>query len=90
VEEKQVIQAMVAVYPIGQGDYTAVQRAIEQLRARNVSPEVQPMHTQIAGEESDVFAALQAAFAAASTTGAVVMTVTITNACPVGTRAAPG
>jgi hypothetical protein len=41
------------------------------------------MHTEIAGDESRVFDALEAAFQSARQTGAVVMTITVTNACPV-------
>lgn len=42
-----MIQATVAVYALGQADYTAVDEAIERLRATGVDVEVGSMHTQI-------------------------------------------
>ena len=41
------------------------------------------MSTMVTGEAAAVFAALQEAFVSAGATGHVVMTVTISNACPV-------
>jgi microcompartment protein CcmL/EutN len=41
------------------------------------------MSTLVTGAVEDVFAALQAAFTQAAATGHVVMTVTVSNACPV-------
>ena len=78
-----MIQATVAVYPIGQGDYAAVDRAIEQLRHAGLAMDVRAMHTEISGDAATVFAALAAAFRVAAEAGGVVMTVTVTNACPV-------
>jgi len=76
-----MIQATVAVYPLGQADYTAVHQAIEALRGAGLRIDVQSMHTEIAGAEGPVFDALKAAFHAAQQTGAVVMTIAVTNAC---------
>ena len=42
-----------------------------------------PMSTYVTGEAQAVFAALQQAFARASAFGHVVMTVTVSNACPI-------
>jgi uncharacterized protein YqgV (UPF0045/DUF77 family) len=81
-----MIAATLAVYPLGQADYTAVDEAIDRLRATSVDVDVGSMHTQIGGDEASVFAALHAAFRAAAARGAVVMTVTVSNACPVPTR----
>ena len=81
-----MIAATLAVYPLGQADYTAVDEAIERLRAASVDVDVGSMHTQIGGDEASVFAALHAAFRAAAAGGAVVMTVTVSNACPVPSR----
>ena len=47
------------------------------------------MHTEIAGDEDAVFAALQDAFRAAAASGGVVMTVSVSNACPAPARADP-
>jgi hypothetical protein len=40
------------------------------------------MQTELVGDETDVFAAIRAAYDAASPLGATVMAVTISNACP--------
>jgi hypothetical protein len=54
-----MISATLAVYPLGQADYTAVDEAIDRLRATGVTVDVGSMHTQIEGDEASVFAALQ-------------------------------
>jgi uncharacterized protein YqgV (UPF0045/DUF77 family) len=77
-----MIQASVAVYPLQQGGYEAVKRAIDAVRATGVRVEVQAMHSAIAGTQEAVFRALQAAYEAAASLGPTVMTVTISNACP--------
>lgn len=84
-----MIQATVAIHPLGQADYAAVDLAIERLRAGGVVAEVRSMHTEIAGEEDAVFAALQDAFRTAAAHGGVVMTVSVSNACPVPARTDP-
>ena len=84
-----MIQATVAIYPLGQADYAAVDTAIERLRAAGVELEIRAMQTEIAGEDDAVFKALQEAFHAGAARGGVVMTVSISNACPVPTRAEP-
>lgn len=78
-----MIQATVAVYPIGQPDNAAIERAIEALRGAGVVKEVRAMHTELAGDAEAVFGALRDAFRAAASLGGVVMTVSISNACPV-------
>ena len=78
-----MIQATLAVYPLQQAGYEAVHRAIDALRLSDVSVETQRMYTTSAGEQQAVFQALQAAFDAAACLGLTVMTVTISNACPV-------
>jgi uncharacterized protein YqgV (UPF0045/DUF77 family) len=59
---------------------TAVSAA---LRAAGLSPEVGPMSTIVTGDATAIFDALQAAFMQAGALGHVVMTVTVSNACPV-------
>lgn len=78
-----MIQATVAIYPLGQPDDAAIELAIEQLRAAGVVAHVRAMHTELAGSEEAIFAALRDAFEAAATRGGVVMTVSVSNACPV-------
>ena len=65
-----MIQATVAVYPIGQPDVAAVDAALRHLRVPGVELEVRAMQTELLGP-------------ADAETGGVVMTVTVSNACPV-------
>jgi uncharacterized protein YqgV (UPF0045/DUF77 family) len=83
MEKNIMIQATVAIYPLQQADYAAVHRAIDALRLAEVSLNIRAMHTEITGSEGAVFQALQAAYKAAAELGATVMTVTLSNACPV-------
>ena len=78
-----MIQATVAVYPLQQTGYDAVHRAIDALRVSDVNVNVQAMHSVIAGESKAVFQAVQNAYEAAAVLGPTVMTVTVSNACPV-------
>lgn len=78
-----VISAQISVYPLRQDRLTpaidAVRRALE---ARGLHPEIGPMSTLVIGEAKEVFDALQDALVQATTTGQVVMAVTLSNACP--------
>ncbi|GBD24098.1 hypothetical protein HRbin29_01771 [bacterium HR29] len=76
-----MIQATAAVYPLGDAP-GAIEAAIEAVAASGVTYEVRPMQTELRGEPDAVFAAIRAAFDAAAARGGVVMTVTISNACP--------
>ena len=78
-----MIQACIAVYPLGQQNYDAVRRALDALAAADVEVTSGTMNTVISGSEAAVFDAIRAAFAAAAERGATVQTVTISNACPV-------
>lgn len=79
-----IISAQVAIYPLRQDRFTpaitAVSRALETAGLR---PEVGPMSTIVTGEAATVFRALEEAFVQAGASGDVVMTVTVSNACPV-------
>jgi len=44
---------------------------------------VGPMSTIVVGEDALIFAALGDAFAKAAETGEMVMTITVSNACPI-------
>ena len=81
-----MIQATLAVYPLQQSDYEAVHRAIDALRRGNVEVNDGAMNTTIAGAERPVFETLLAAYEAAAECGPTVMTVTVSNACPVSTK----
>lgn len=78
------ISAQVSVYPLRQERLTpAIAAVTTALEARGLSAEVGPMSTRVTGAAESVFAALQEAFLRAAATGEVVMTITVSNACPV-------
>jgi uncharacterized protein YqgV (UPF0045/DUF77 family) len=78
------MSAQLSVNPLRQHHLSpaieAVRRALE---AHSLQPEVGPMSTRVTGAVEDVFAALQEAFTQAAATGQVVMTITVSNACPI-------
>lgn len=79
-----VIGAQVSIYPLRQECLTpAIQAVSQALTEAGLRPEIGPMSTLLAGEAEAVFAALRDAFVGAAATGHVVMTVTLSNACPV-------
>ncbi len=78
------ISAQVAIYPLRQEHLGPAIRAVTAaLTDRGLTPETGPMSTTVTGDADPVFAALRDAFVAATATGEVVMTVTVSNACPV-------
>jgi uncharacterized protein YqgV (UPF0045/DUF77 family) len=78
------ISGQVSVYPLRQEHLTpAIQAVTAALEARGLQTEVGPMSTQVTGAAHAVFAGLEEAFARAAATGHVVMTITVSNACPV-------
>lgn len=77
-----MIQATIAVYPLGEEGFRAIDRAIDAIAATGVEFEVRAMHTELRGEGDIVFRAIRAAYDAAAATSGVVVTVSISNACP--------
>lgn len=78
------ISAQIAIYPLRQERLTPAVEAVRQaLSTHGLQAEQGPMSTYVVGENESVFAALRDAFAQASATGHVVMTVTVSNACPI-------
>jgi uncharacterized protein YqgV (UPF0045/DUF77 family) len=79
-----MISAQIAVYPLRQDRLTPAITAVgAALEAAGLRPEVGRMSTMVTGEAATVFGALSEAFARAGALGHVVMTVTVSNACPV-------
>ena len=76
--------AQIAIYPLRQERLTpaveCVQRALSDHGLTTVPG---PMSTYVAGDAETIFAALKEAFARVSGMGHVVMTVTLSNACPI-------
>ena len=78
------VSAQVAIYPLRQDRLTPVITAVKRrLEAAGLRPDVGPMSTMVTGEAATVFRALEDAFVQAAALGHVVMTVTVSNACPV-------
>lgn len=78
------ISAQVSMYPLRQDHLSPAIKAVQKaLEDRGLQPEVGPMSTLVTGAVEDVFAALQEAFTQAAATGHVVMTITVSNACPI-------
>jgi uncharacterized protein YqgV (UPF0045/DUF77 family) len=79
-----IASAQISVYPLRQD---RLDPAIDMVRSsfvsHNLDPQVGPMSTIVVGDDAVIFAALGEAFAKAAELGAVVMTVTISNACPI-------
>lgn len=79
-----VISAQISVYPLRQERLSpAIDIVRKALEARELHSEIGAMSTIVTGEAKEVFVALQEAFDRAATTGHVVMTVTVSNACPI-------
>jgi uncharacterized protein YqgV (UPF0045/DUF77 family) len=80
-----VISAQLSLYPLRQDHLSlAIQAVTEALQEAGLQPHMGPMSTVVTGEVAPVFAGLQEAFVRAAASGDVVMTVTLSNACPVG------
>jgi uncharacterized protein YqgV (UPF0045/DUF77 family) len=79
-----IVSAQVSVYPLR---LDRLGPAIDMVRAALVShglaPQVGPMSSIVVGDHSAVFAALEDAFGKAAGLGHVVMTVSVSNACPI-------
>jgi uncharacterized protein YqgV (UPF0045/DUF77 family) len=79
-----IASAQISLYPLRQERLgPAIETIRASLAARGLEPQVGPMSTIVAGESELLFAALADAFAKAAEQGEVVMTVTVSNACPV-------
>ena len=78
-----VMSAQVSLYPLRQVSIgPPVREAVRVFHDHNLKTRMGAMSTLMWGEEQEVFAALQEAFQRAAEHGDVVMTVTLSNACP--------
>ena len=76
--------AQISVYPLRQEHFgSAVESVRIALEEHGLTPQVGPMSTTVTGEGGILFAALADAFARVAASGELVMTITISNACPV-------
>lgn len=76
--------AQVAVYPLRQERLSPAIDAVRQALADGaLRVETGPMSTLVVGPSDSIFTALATAFAQVAALGPVVMTITVSNACPV-------
>jgi uncharacterized protein YqgV (UPF0045/DUF77 family) len=79
-----MISCQFSLYPLGVEDLSpAIDAAVAEMRAMGLELDVGPMSTQVTGETGAVFEGLRRAFEAVAGEGHVVMTVTVSNACPI-------
>jgi uncharacterized protein YqgV (UPF0045/DUF77 family) len=79
-----IASAQISVYPLRQDRLgPTIETVRGSLASRGLAPQVGPMSTIVVGEGAVIFAALGEAFEKAAELGEVVMTVTVSNACPV-------
>ena len=79
-----IASAQVSIYLLRQERLgPAVEAVRAALVAHGLEPDVGPMSTVVVGEDAVIFAALGDAYARAAESGHVVMTATISNACPI-------
>jgi len=84
MSESMSASAQLSVYPLRQPHLApAVDAVRDALLGHGLSPQVGPMSTIVSGDVATLFRALADAFAAATARGEVVMTITVSNACPV-------
>jgi uncharacterized protein YqgV (UPF0045/DUF77 family) len=78
------VSAQISLYPLRQDHLSPAIREIQDaLAAAGLDVTPGPMSTLVTGDGAAVFDALKTAFLRAAATGHVVMTATISNACPV-------
>ena len=78
------ISAQVSLYPLRQDHLSpAIREMQDALTAAGLDITPGPMSTLVTGDGAAVFDALKISFLRAAATGHVVMTATISNACPV-------
>lgn len=78
------ISAQVSIYPLRQSHLApAIDRTLEGFRRRGLEVTTGAMSTVIAGDDETLFTALKEAFQQGTAESELVMTVTLSNACPV-------
>ena len=79
-----MISCQFSLYPLGVEDLgPAIDAAVGELKRLGLEVDVGPMSTYITGESEAVFQGLSRAFDAAAGSGQVVLTATLSNACPI-------
>jgi uncharacterized protein YqgV (UPF0045/DUF77 family) len=79
-----MISCQFSLYPLGVEDLSpAIDAAVAEMQALGLELDVGSMSTQVTGETALVFEGLKRTFDVAAREGNVIMTVTVSNACPV-------
>jgi uncharacterized protein YqgV (UPF0045/DUF77 family) len=79
----QQISVQIAVYPLGTNDLMpGIGAFLQVLRRHGVEYEFGPMSTVVRGEQDKVWDALKEGWAAAAAENGTIMTMTVSNACP--------
>jgi len=79
-----VVSAQISLYPLRQDHLSpAIREMQDVLVAAGLDVAPGPMSTMVTGDGVAVFDALKESFLRAAATGHVVMTATVSNACPV-------
>lgn len=79
-----VVSAQISLYPLRQDRLSPPIREMQEaLAAAGLDVTPGPMSTMVVGDGAAVFDALKESFMRAAATGHVVMTATVSNACPV-------
>ncbi len=79
-----MISCQFSLYALGVEDLSStIDAAVAELNRLGLETHVGPMSTYVIGEAETVFFGLRQAFEVAALDGHVVMTVTLSNACPV-------
>jgi len=78
------VSAQISLYPLRQERLSPAIREMQNvLAAAGLDVAPGPMSTLVTGEAGTLFDTLKASFLRAAATGHVVMTVTVSNACPI-------
>jgi uncharacterized protein YqgV (UPF0045/DUF77 family) len=78
------VSAQISLYPLRQDRLSPAIREMQAVLAAGALIVTSgPMSTLVTGEASALFDALKTSFLRAAATGHVVMTVTVSNACPI-------
>ena len=79
-----IASAQISIYPLRQTRLGPTADIVRKtLEEHGLTATVGSMSTIVVGEDTVIFGALGEAFAQAAESGQVVMTVTISNACPI-------
>jgi uncharacterized protein YqgV (UPF0045/DUF77 family) len=79
------LTAQVSIYPLRQNRLSpAINRALDIFREHGLEVTAGSMSSLVSGPDEALFAALKDAFQQTASQGDIVMSLTLSNACPVG------